>query len=105
MKKLFGTVFATLEEAWCGLLRERAHKEGKSTSKVIRDAIIAHLSKRTKMTQEQALDVIGEALGSKVEDILWDGLPDGADSEWGYDEQLVLDIGVACVEWIARKEG
>lgn len=105
MKKQFGTTFTTLEEPILALLRKKAHEEGKSTSSVIREAVEASLNPRTKMTKEQALDVIGEALGGKVEEVLWDGLPDGADSEWGYDEQLVLDLGTACVEWIARKEG
>lgn len=50
-----------------------------------------------------ALDLIGETLGSDVEETLCDGLPGGAESVWDYDAQLVHDIANACRAWLERK--
>lgn len=50
---------------------------------------------------QKALDVIGFAL-AETETELCDGLPDGSESHWGYDEQLVRDIALAVHRWNQR---
>lgn len=54
------------------------------------------------MTLEKSLDLIDKNLGPSVGDIFRDGLPDGANPEWCYDEQLVRAIGFALLEWEER---
>lgn len=53
------------------------------------------------MTLSKALRLIGDAFGD-LDSVLRDGLPEGRDSDWGYDEQLVIDIGEAVVRWKSR---
>lgn len=55
------------------------------------------------MGLREDLDVIGNVLGD-AEETLADGLPDGSEADWGYDEKLVADIAAACRAWQARKE-
>jgi hypothetical protein len=50
-----------------------------------------------------ALDVISEILGPATAQTLRDGLPDGSNSEWEYDEKLVREIGLACHLWAERQ--
>lgn len=56
---------------------------------------------RDPMTLDEALRLIGDAFGN-FDRTLSDGLPDGDDSDWGYDEQLVKEIAEAVVRWNAR---
>lgn len=53
------------------------------------------------MTLQEAIDEISLALGN-VDETLLQGLPEGSNPEWGYDEQLVLEIGQACKSWDER---
>ena len=55
------------------------------------------------MTRDEAIDIIGWVLGSKVEDTLYDGLPGGDYEVWGYDDELVNDLGEACKRFNERK--
>lgn len=50
------------------------------------------------------LDMIGDTLGVPTESTLRDGLSDGYFSRWGYDEQLVFDIALACEKWKERQD-
>lgn len=52
---------------------------------------------------EEALSEIGDAFGNFDETIV-QGLPDGCNSEWGYDRQLVLDLAEAVKKWKERVE-
>lgn len=54
------------------------------------------------MTEDEAIDIISNCLGPNVVDILLDGQPDGANPEWGYDEELIISIGKNCQDWIER---
>lgn len=54
------------------------------------------------MELNDALDLISEQLGGSVEEVLTDGLPDGADEDIGFDEQLIKDIGKAVQRWMHR---
>lgn len=54
------------------------------------------------MTLEEALKTVGNTLGN-VDETLSQGLPDGVNSEWGYDEKLVIEIGEACGRWRLRR--
>jgi hypothetical protein len=56
------------------------------------------------MTLKEAMDLIGNILGPDVEDILYCGLPDGTSSEWGYDEQLAIDIAAVILKWRERQK-
>lgn len=48
-----------------------------------------------------ALGLIGLAFGN-LEDTLYSGLPNGKDSDWCYDEQLVFDIAKTVQSWNKR---
>jgi hypothetical protein len=54
------------------------------------------------MNKDEALSVISDSLYSAYKE-LSDGLPGGSDEEWGYDEELVIEIAEACIKWKARK--
>jgi len=54
------------------------------------------------VTLDEALAEIGDTLGS-TDEVLLDGLPGGRDSQWGYDEQLILEIGEVCRRWKKRQ--
>ena len=54
------------------------------------------------MELNEALDLISEQLGTTVEEVLTDGLPDGAYEDSGFDEQLVRDTGKAVQRWMYR---
>lgn len=54
------------------------------------------------MDLDEALDLIAEQLGTGVEEVLTDGLPDGAYEDNGFDEQLIKDIGKAVQRWMSR---
>lgn len=54
------------------------------------------------MTKDEALDIISEHLGSTVEEVLSDGLPDGSSEDLGYDSQLIKDIALAVNRWKIR---
>ena len=55
------------------------------------------------MKIEDAFDLISLVLGSDIEDVLRDGLPDGKDYEdCGYDKRLVYDIASAVKAWQNR---
>lgn len=62
------------------------------------------MTKKKKAAEKvlEALHEIGSALGPKAADILIEGLPGGQSPEWGYDDKLVLDLGVACKSWKER---
>ena len=51
----------------------------------------------------KALDIIGDQLYDTSKE-LCDGLPDGDNPEWGYDEELVKDILIAVQAWNTRQE-
>ena len=55
-----------------------------------------------KFDIREALNVIAMASYSTYKD-LTDGLPDGSNPEWGYDEQLVKDIHAAVQSWLIRR--
>jgi hypothetical protein len=55
------------------------------------------------MNYETAIELIHENLGGAVVDTLIDGLPSGHTPEWGYDKELVIDIGKALEQWEKRK--
>ena len=54
------------------------------------------------MNQQEALDIIGDSMYF-VHRELCEGLPDGSNPEWGYDEQLVVEIAEAVVKWHSRQ--
>jgi hypothetical protein len=54
------------------------------------------------MKLHEAFSVIAEVLGD-VDQTLSDGLPDGSNPEWHYDEELVVDIAEACERWRNRE--
>ena len=54
------------------------------------------------MSLEKSLDTIGKTLGPTVEEILNDGLPEGSNPEWKYDEELINDIAAAIEKWVSR---
>lgn len=53
------------------------------------------------MELREALKIISDSLYSSYEE-LSDGLPNGANPEWEYDEQLVLDVAEAVIRWQSR---
>jgi hypothetical protein len=54
------------------------------------------------MDLKESLNIIGEKLGPSVEEILYDGLPEGSESQWQYDEELINDIAEAVNNWVSR---
>jgi len=52
---------------------------------------------------EEDLEVIGNTFGD-LEETLRDGLPDGPDPDFEYDEQLVQEIADACRRWQERRQ-
>ena len=54
------------------------------------------------MDLNDALDIISDILYNSSKE-LRDGLPGGPDEEWGYDEELVIEIAKACSEWQSRQ--
>ena len=53
---------------------------------------------------DKLLDMIGDTLGVPATETLREGLPDGDYPRWGYDEQLVFDIAMACQKWKERQD-
>lgn len=54
------------------------------------------------MNQQEALEVISGALYGAYKELIG-GLPGGSDEEWGYDEDLVVEIAEACARWKSRQ--
>lgn len=71
---------------------------------MISGMMMAKLSPEKEISLTDALDLIGLAFGN-LEDTLYSGLPDGKDSDWCYDEQLVFDIAKAVQAWNSRIKG
>lgn len=55
------------------------------------------------MILSEALEIISEDLYDTSEE-LSDGLPEGSNSEWGYDSQLAVEIAEAVIRWNHRKK-
>jgi len=51
---------------------------------------------------EEALEAISNALYGTYKELV-DGMPGGSYEEWGYDEQLAIEIGQAVDRWRNRK--
>lgn len=58
---------------------------------------------RRNMSKQDAIDLINENLGPAVVDTLLGGLPGGQFPEWGFDDELIMDIGDAVGRWKERK--
>ena len=56
----------------------------------------------SKMNPDEALKIVSDILYETYKE-LRDGLPGGSDEEWGYDEELVIDIAKACLRFQNRK--
>lgn len=54
------------------------------------------------MNFKEAKNIIGHCLNN-IDEALLDGLPGGRNEEWNYDEQLIIDIGLACQQWEQRQ--
>lgn len=54
------------------------------------------------MDLDEALDLINSELSETIADVLADGLPNGADEDLRFDEQLVKDIARATRKWMDR---
>ena len=55
------------------------------------------------MSTQDNLYIIADDMYSCYKE-LHDGLPNGAESQWGYDEKLVDDIANAILRWRKRKD-
>lgn len=53
------------------------------------------------MNRREALEIISNSMYASYEE-LFDGLPEGSNADWGYDEQLVLEIAEAVLRWKSR---
>lgn len=53
------------------------------------------------MNQQEALEIISGSMYASYEE-LRDGLPNGPDDEWCYDEQLVIEVAEAVLRWQSR---
>lgn len=48
------------------------------------------------MVTNKAIKIIDNWLGPITANTLLEGQPEGCSSDWGYDNQLILDIAKAC---------
>lgn len=55
------------------------------------------------MDSKEALDLIDSELSETIAGVLQDGMPDGADEDLKFDDQLVKDIAKATRRWMDRK--
>ena len=56
-----------------------------------------------KMNLEQALDLISDVAYDSYKELI-DGLPEGSNSEWNYDVQLVMELAEAWQRWRDRQD-
>ena len=55
------------------------------------------------MDSKEALDLIDSELSETIAGVLQVGMPDGADEDLKFDDQLVKDIAKATRRWMDRK--